>query len=228
MPTLIDLTGKRFGMLTVLEQAGRKNNQVCWLCRCDCGKSLVVKSSALRRDDKYATRDCGCASFSKRPHETLMDGFLKKVDKTSSPDGCWLWKGKPDYWGYGHISDETHDIWRVHIWSYAQFVGPIKPGTEIHHKCENKMCVNPDHLEQKTIHDHRVLHGEKKRRTVCSKGHELTGDNVRILHKRGGYIEEICKTCERERYMLKRYGSLYRKEKEPSSYRKTALYQVVI
>ena len=58
MPKKIDLTGHRFGRLIVIREYGRsKNRQVTWLCRCDCGGEVVVRSNDLRRG---ATQSCGC------------------------------------------------------------------------------------------------------------------------------------------------------------------------
>ena len=57
-PRLIDLTGKRFGKLTVLEMADRVGQHQRWLCRCDCGKTLPVIGKNLRCG---ASRSCGCA-----------------------------------------------------------------------------------------------------------------------------------------------------------------------
>lgn len=59
---LIDLTGCRFGMLTVIKRVGtkRKTSTTCsplWLCKCDCGNSKVVQSEYLR--EGY-TSSCGC------------------------------------------------------------------------------------------------------------------------------------------------------------------------
>ena len=48
----LDLTGHKYGRLTVLEQDGKK-----WLCRCDCGKTLSVAAGALRSGN---TKSCGC------------------------------------------------------------------------------------------------------------------------------------------------------------------------
>lgn len=43
-----DLTGKRFGLLLVIGQAGKnKHGQPKWLCQCDCGKTKVVKHEVL-------------------------------------------------------------------------------------------------------------------------------------------------------------------------------------
>lgn len=52
----LDLTGQRFGSLTVLHEAERRSG-TCWLCRCDCGNSCVVLASNLRRGHSTS---CGC------------------------------------------------------------------------------------------------------------------------------------------------------------------------
>lgn len=54
---VMDLTGQRFGMLTVLERAGHKRNRVAWRCRCDCGKEVIVCALDLRNGSK---KSCGC------------------------------------------------------------------------------------------------------------------------------------------------------------------------
>ena len=62
MGKAIDLTGQKFGRLTVLKRAenyispnGGKRAQ--WLCKCECGKEVVVLGKNLR---KGLTRSCGC------------------------------------------------------------------------------------------------------------------------------------------------------------------------
>ncbi|MEK0286579.1 hypothetical protein [Caldifermentibacillus hisashii] len=53
-----DLTGQKFGKLTVLERAGKtKNDNALWLCKCDCGNTTVAMGTSLRRGD---TISCGC------------------------------------------------------------------------------------------------------------------------------------------------------------------------
>lgn len=54
----INLIGKRFGRLVVIEEAGRdKFGEVQWLCRCDCGNSKTSSGSRLR---KGKCTSCGC------------------------------------------------------------------------------------------------------------------------------------------------------------------------
>lgn len=46
----VDITGQKFGMLTVLEEVPeiRKNGAVAWKCLCDCGNETIVSGNALR------------------------------------------------------------------------------------------------------------------------------------------------------------------------------------
>lgn len=54
---VIDLTGKRYGRLTVIEKVGYKGNEITWKCKCDCGTVTEVKGVLLRNG---ATKSCGC------------------------------------------------------------------------------------------------------------------------------------------------------------------------
>ena len=54
----LDLTGQRFGMLTVIEKAPNIGRDTAWRCRCDCGNERVVRTANLR---KGRTTSCGCA-----------------------------------------------------------------------------------------------------------------------------------------------------------------------
>lgn len=57
MSKLIDLTGQKFGRLTVIGMYGRNTrNQTTWECICDCGNTHIVVGSALRHGN---TKTCG-------------------------------------------------------------------------------------------------------------------------------------------------------------------------
>lgn len=59
MSAFIDLTGQRFGKLTVICENGRKyHSAAVWLCKCDCGREVSVLAGSLRRG---ASTSCGCA-----------------------------------------------------------------------------------------------------------------------------------------------------------------------
>ena len=59
MSQMIDMTGQRFGILTVIDRAASKpgDRNALWRCLCDCGNERVATGSALRRG--YCV-SCGC------------------------------------------------------------------------------------------------------------------------------------------------------------------------
>jgi hypothetical protein len=52
-----DLTGKRFGKLTVIKYEGSNGQGRKWLCQCDCGREKVIFGKNLKR----GVKSCGCA-----------------------------------------------------------------------------------------------------------------------------------------------------------------------
>lgn len=61
--------GERFGQLTVLEYAGKRDkwSHSFWKCRCDCGREHVATASSIRYGK---TRSCGCSMVGKeRQHD---------------------------------------------------------------------------------------------------------------------------------------------------------------
>jgi len=86
MPKLIDLTNKRFGLLTVVKNTGKRKyngRELLWECRCDCGKISNVIGAFLRSGH---TRSCGC----------LRSSSAKKLMTTHGKSGTRehrIWKG---------------------------------------------------------------------------------------------------------------------------------------
>lgn len=63
-----------------------------------------------------------------------------------SESGCWEWTGLLGSSGYGHIKAFGKFV-GVHRLSFELYNGPIPAGAEIRHRCDNPVCINPDHLE---------------------------------------------------------------------------------
>lgn len=57
MGAFVDLTGNRYGRLTVLAKSPEKKNRIEWICLCDCGKETIVRGNNLRSGN---TKSCGC------------------------------------------------------------------------------------------------------------------------------------------------------------------------
>lgn len=114
---LIDLTGKRFSKLLVLEldskkqvihANGKKKNIYYWKCKCDCGKEVIRNGDSLRRGH---AKSCGCANIKshagpaikdltgKRFSKLLVIGMVDKktiVSKNGNRDTKIYWKCKCD------------------------------------------------------------------------------------------------------------------------------------
>lgn len=76
--------------------------------------------------------------------DKVLNRFLSKIKKQKN--GCWIWQGKTSQ-KHGLFWDGTIKT-HAHRWSYMYFVGPIIGAKRqfIHHKCGNRLCVNPKHL----------------------------------------------------------------------------------
>jgi hypothetical protein len=120
-----------------------------------------------------------------RPRTTI--GFIV------SKDGCWNWIGRKNIHRkspYGRLFVDGKEI-QAHRWLY----GDIPEHMELHHVCENSLCVNPAHLIEVSRWEHIGLSPnnimfEKRIKTHCSRGHEFTPQNT--YYSRSG---RECRKC---------------------------------
>lgn len=93
--------------------------------------------------------------------------FLSKVDTQSyEHDKCWVWQGASKGNGYGNVRLGTKNI-TAHRYAYAIFVGDVPDDMDVCHTCDNRFCVNPDHLFLGSRKDNMMDCKEKGR----AKGH---------------------------------------------------------
>lgn len=148
-----------------------------------------------------------------RPLVPIRDRLWAKVviDKST---GCWNFTGArvPPKREYGKIgAGGGGNGWKLaHRASYEIFVGPIPTGMAIDHLCENKICVNPAHLEPVT----QLVNTQRYYAKInhCKNGHPFDEANTRVTEK--GYRQ--CRACGRDfrrKYVARRRALLG----EPSS-----------
>lgn len=136
-----------------------------------------------------------------RPRSLI--GFqIERFESLIMPEpntGCWFWLGSIDRGGYGKYGHRGRLAHQIAFELYKGQPAPKGRFQQIHHKCENTLCVNPDHLEVVTSRFQAAYHklGERKRKTHCKNGHVLEGNNLYYSKNR-----RTCKTCRRERERL--------------------------
>ena len=78
-----------------------------------------------------------------RRRRPLSERFWPKVEKT---DGCWLWRGTLNGYGYGRITVDGRRVVGAHVASWLLHHDAPPPGRCVLHRCDNPRCVRPDHL----------------------------------------------------------------------------------
>lgn len=112
MSTVKDISGQRFGRLTVVRREGSTPQRLAtWLCECDCGKECVVSRTCLTRG---YTRSCGCLNIEairerrtshRKIHTRLYGVWANMIQRCTNPK-------HNRYHRYGGRGITVCDSWR--------------------------------------------------------------------------------------------------------------------
>lgn len=126
----IDMIGKKFGKLTVLEEADqRKDRRIVYKCKCDCGNVSYVIGKNLRNG---TTKSCGCLR-----HESYN---TKHGKRNTTLYGVWCGmryrctnKNRFDYKDYGGRGIKVCDEWRNDFQTFYDWamLNGYKKGLEV-------------------------------------------------------------------------------------------------
>ena len=122
--------------------------------------------------------------------------FWRKVT-IGSPDECWEWQGsrRGDNYGQLYVAHKHRAAHRFSFFLAHRYYPPV-----VRHKCDNRVCVNPHHLQGGTQTDNMRDVVERGRhfyanKTHCPHGHEYNQENT-YLRPTGS---RECRACRKER-----------------------------
>lgn len=118
-------------------------------------------------------------------------------DKIEKGD-CWLWTGAIGSGGYAMLWWEGTTT-TAHRVVYSLLREPVPDEMEVDHLCENRACVNPDHMRvcsprDNTLRSNRAPGALNARKTHCPRGHPYDEENT--MRRPDG--RRRCRTCERD------------------------------
>ena len=127
-------------------------------------------------------------------NEKDVERFFVKVKKTNT---CWIWTASKTKNGYGAFGIRNI-MYYTHRVSYFIKHGKISKILSIDHLCHNRICVNPNHLQEVTQKENTIrgdtgLHHKIK--THCPNGHSYDRKT-----KIGGRFCSICKSKNDKKY----------------------------
>lgn len=109
-------------------------------CKCGCG----LRTSVPKYNDSSKGWVAG------KPLEWISGHASRTRTKyiIDAVTGCWNWIGRLHN-GYGRVF--LGGLWyAAHVVTYTTKYGPVPKGLELDHKCRNRACCNPDHVEPVT------------------------------------------------------------------------------
>lgn len=187
MSKVVDLTGKRFGSLTVISQAkSSKSGRAMWLCRCDCGTEKIILGSSMIQGK---TKSCGCSQV-KPPYSKRLKNVWWNIKRR-----CYD-ERSDSFVNYGARGIGMCDLWRYDFYAFQDWA--FQSGYDEHapqgvctiERIDNNKGYSPDNCRWATAREQAnnrrnnfnvTFYGKTK--TVSDWARELGLDKTTLLFR---------------------------------------------
>lgn len=123
--------------------------------------------------------------------------------------GCWIWamatsvpSGK---YIRGYITVKNKQ-YIAHRWIYEQYIGKIPEKYDLHHKCENTLCVNPIHMEPKHESEHMSYHNTGIEHSIERKYKEAKGHKRKLTNNEVNELITLKNEGKTYKFLENRFG----------------------